>query len=85
MKVISKIIMLMVLVYIYGLMENHIKEHGKIIKWMDKVNFNGLMVDIILEIWLFIIRRVMVYFGGQMADNIKDYGKMANNMEKEFI
>lgn len=60
--------------YIYGLMVEFIKENGKTIKWMDKVNFSGLMAVNILEITSRIKNRDMENSIGQMAENIEDSG-----------
>ena len=60
--------------YIYGLMVEFIKENGKTIKWMDKVNFSGSMAVNILEITSRIKNRDMENSIGQMAENIEESG-----------
>ena len=49
-----------------GTMEEHLKESGKIIKWMDMEFLDGLMVDNIKEIMLMIKKKDMVNFFGQV-------------------
>ena len=50
----------------HGTMEEHLKENGKIIKWMDMEFLDGLMVDNIKEIMLMIKKKDMVNFFGQV-------------------
>lgn len=50
MKVNLLIIIFTDLVPIHGLMDENIKANGRIIKWMDKGSFFGLMAGNILEI-----------------------------------
>jgi len=47
-----------------GVINVCIKETGKIIKWMVKVNFYGLMVEDILVVIKMIKKKAMVYLNG---------------------
>lgn len=84
MKVSLKTIRWKGLEYLNGKIRN-MKGNGRIVKWMDKENLDGMMVENILEVIKMIKKMVMVNFIGQMVNIIKVNGKMENNMELLFI
>ncbi len=47
-----------------GVTEENIQENGKIIKWMEKVNLHGVMVENIREIMLMIKNKDMESLNG---------------------
>lgn len=75
-------IILRVLDYIYGLMEEDIMDNGNLIKWMVKVNLHGQMVENIQENMFKIKNKDMVHLNGQMVKSIKEIGIMVHNMDQ---
>jgi hypothetical protein len=59
--------------------EGHTSEIGKIIKWMERVNSHGQMVEYTRVNIKMIKKKVMEFSNGQMAVNTKAIGRMENN------
>ena len=66
-------------------MEEHLKENGKIIKWMDMEFLDGLMVDNIKEIMLMIKKKDMGFIIIQMEGVTKGNGKQVSNTVRVFL
>lgn len=72
-----------VMVYMFGLMEECIKENGWIIQCMVKVFIHGMMVEDIKAIIIMIRKKDMANISGQMGNYMMVIGKMENKMERE--
>lgn len=68
---------------IIGQMGEFIKDHGRIIKCMEKEYINGQMEEYIMVLMWMIKNKGLENISGQMGDNILENGMMVNNMEKE--
>lgn len=82
-KFMEKVIFFIIQALILGFKIESISEIGKIIKCMEKVEFNGLMEKFIKASIRMTENMVLVHLAGQMVENTLEIGKMENNMEEE--
>jgi hypothetical protein len=68
-----------------GVMEDAMKENGKITKWKVMECSLGLMEEDTKENTLMIKKKEMVFSIGLMVENMKDNGSTVNNTVKEYI
>lgn len=61
-----------------------LKDSGKKISFMEKVNSLGLMVEATKVLTLTMPKVGMEFILGQMVKNLKANGRMETKMEKEF-
>jgi len=71
--------------FIFGLINEGMKEIGKLIRWMVGEYSHGLMAENTRENTLTIKSQGMEFLPGQIIGDMKAVGKMENSMEKEHI
>lgn len=69
----------------YGIRTEVTKETGNITVCMEKVNWCGLMEEVMTVNMNMIRNTDTVHSHGQMGENTVDIGKMENNMAEENI